>query len=54
MSHTVTTDAPEPREPGTGLGLAFLVALALHAGGLFALVPALLAQRGDAIDGLAG
>lgn len=37
MSHTVTTDAPEPREPGTGLGLAFLVALALHAGGLFAL-----------------
>ena len=37
MSQTVTTDAPEPREPGTGLGAAFLVALALHAGGLFAL-----------------
>ncbi|KMO43900.1 hypothetical protein VQ03_06140 [Methylobacterium tarhaniae] len=37
MSHTVTTDAPEPREPGAGLGIAFLVALALHAGGLFAL-----------------
>jgi hypothetical protein len=24
MSQTVTTDAPEPREPGTGLGAAFL------------------------------
>ncbi|WP_244538424.1 TonB family protein [Methylobacterium sp. ap11] len=33
----MTTDAPEPREPGTGLGAAFLVALALHAAGLFAL-----------------